>query len=140
MPVVFYPMSAALLQAQERRTAYAGGEIRLFQSGFVPTPSDPIAAYTAEEADFTNYAAITVAAWEDPILAPNSGYLISSPYFQFETGATDPTTANTIGGLWYEDATSRIRMTIIFDEALPMQVANQGIYGTLVDLFPTLAS
>lgn len=140
MPQFFYPLAACREQASERRTEYATGEIHLFQSSFVPTPSDPLSSYTAAEADYDTYAPVTVTAWDDPILAPGSGFMISSPYFQFEVGATDPTTPNVIGGLWYEDAGGVIRFAIIFDEPLPMQAAYQAIYGTLVDLFPTLVS
>ncbi len=63
--------------------------------------------------------------------------MILSPLVLFEVGATDPVVGNTIGFFWVEDADGVVRMVGIFDTALPMQMAGQGIPLSLVDLFPT---
>lgn len=133
----FYTMEAALLQAQERRTAYAAGTINLFQSSLVPDPTTLKAAFAAAVATYTTYAAVAVANFNTPILAETSGYLIASPSAQFNTGTTDPATTNIIGGAVYYDAAAKVRMVTIFDPPIPMQVANQGFEFSFVDFFPT---
>lgn len=85
------------------QAALALSTLHLFQSSYIPTPSNPLADYTAAEADYTAYAAQTFTTWFDAILAPGSGYMILSPAVQFQTGATDPVTPNVIGGCYLVD-------------------------------------
>lgn len=137
MSTQFYPLDGCKLNASERQTAYANSTIHLFQSSFIPTPSNVKADYVAAEADYDAYASKTFTAWLNPILAPGGGYMIESPLVQFEVGATDPAVGNLIGGCWLQDSAAKIRATVIFTTPLPMQMANQGIPISLVDLFPT---
>ena len=131
----FYPLEGCAKSAAERRTAYAGGSLRLFQSSFTPTPSSVAADYAAAIADYDGYANQTIAAWNVPILAPGTGYMIGSPIMQFLcTGSGTP---NTIGGCYYLDAAGVVRATVIFTAPVPMQMAGQGIPINLIDLFPT---
>lgn len=119
------------------RTALANSVLHLFQSDLVPEPSTPLADYTAAEADYAGYAAVTMTAWNAPILAPGTGYMIGSPLVQFAwvSGGGDP--QNTIGGCYLVDAAGKLRLTVIFTNPIPMQQAGQGIPLNLVWLFPT---
>src|SRR5262245_51532221 len=137
MPMLFYPLAGALANAEERQAILAGSVLHLFKSDLNPNPSTPLSEFTANEADYTGYAAIPFATWHDPILAPGSGYMIESPYAQFDTGATTPVVANLIGGAYLVDSGGDLRMCVIFDTPVPMEVAHQGIPIQLIDLFPT---
>lgn len=133
----WYSLASCFKQAQERDTVYVNSVVKLYKSSLVPTPATLVAELDAAEADYDDYAPITIAAWAGPILAPGSGYEILSPAILFSTGVTDPVVPNTIGGFWLEDAAGVVRMVGIFDPALPMQIANQGIPLNLLDIFPT---
>jgi len=133
----FYTLQACQIQASERKTAYVDTVVHLFKSTLVPTSSTTKTELTAAEADYDDYAAITMAAWTGPILAPGSGYMILSPAVLFEVGVTDPVVPNVIGGFWIEDDNGVVRMVGIFADPLPMQLAGQGIPLNFVDLFPT---
>lgn len=137
MATTFYPLNGCKKNASERRTAYANSVLHLFKSDWVPTPSSPDSEYAAHTADYTGYAPVTITTWEDPILAPGSGFMIGSPIVQFEVGSTDPAVANLIGGCYLQDAAGATRIVIVFDAAVPMQFANQGLPINLVDVFPS---
>lgn len=137
MSVQFIPLSGCLANATQMQTAFADSMLHLFQSTFVPTPSNVLADYTAAEATYTGYEAIEMTAWLAPILAPGSGFMINSPEVQFSTGDTDPTTPNIIGGCYLVDSTGALRLTIIFTAPTPMEVAYQGIPIQIVYFFPT---
>lgn len=137
MSTQFFPLEGCLTTATAVRTALANSVMHLFQSTFTPEPSDPLSAYTAAECDYAGYAAETMAAWNPPILAPGTGYMIGSPLVQFEwvAGGGDP--GNLVGGCYVVDAAGKLRLTVIFTEPIPMQQAGQGIPINLVWLFPT---
>lgn len=137
MATPFYPLAGCLQNATERKTALASSVLHLFKDGFTPNPSTPLSSYTANEADYDSYAPITLTTWNNPILAPGSGYMIESPYAQFETGSSDPVTGNMIAGCYVVDAGGKLRMAVVFDQPVPMQLAHQGIPIQLIDLFPT---
>lgn len=137
MSVQFIPLAGCLANALQQQTAFAASLLHLFQSTFMPDPSNVLADYTAAEATYDTYAAIEMTTWFDPILAPGSGFMINSPEVQFSTGDTDPVVTNLIGGCYLVDATGHLRITIIFTAAIPMQLAYQGIPINIVYLFPT---
>lgn len=137
MSVQFIPLSGCLANATQMQTALAASILHLFQSTFVPTPSNALADYTAAEADYDDYMALEMTAWLDPILAPGSGFMIQSPEVQFAVGDTDPVVGNVIGGCYLVDAAGKLRITVIFTQPIPMQIAYQGIPINLVYLFPT---
>lgn len=119
------------------QTALALSVLHLFKSSFVPDPSNILADYTAAEADYDAYAAKTLTAWNEPILAPGSGYMILSPLAQFDVGVTDPAVGNVIGGCYLVDAAGKLRLTVIFTQPIPMEMAGQGIPINLTMFFPT---
>jgi hypothetical protein len=137
MAIVFAPVSGCGVSAAAMQADLALSILHLFKATFVPNPSNVLADYTAAEADYDTYAPITITAWDNPILAPGSGYMILSGLQQFEVGAADPVVGNVIGGCYLVDAAGKIRQTVIFDAPVPMQFAGQGIPITLTILFPT---
>ena len=54
------------------QTALVNSVLHLFKSSFTPTPANVLADYTAAEADYDSYNPITIAAWQNPILATRS--------------------------------------------------------------------
>ena len=137
MSVQIQPLEGCLASATAMQAALANSVLHLYKSSFNPSPSDPLANFTAAEADYDAYAALTMAAWNDPILSPGSGYMILSPLEQFEVGLTDPTTPNVIGGCYLVDAAGKLRQYVSFTAPIPMQLAGQGIPITLTLPFPT---
>jgi hypothetical protein len=133
----FVSLDGANATALLLQTALAGCKLRLFKSSFTPTPSSTFAEYQAAQADYDTYGQITIAAWNVPILAPGSGYMMLSPLDQFAVGANNPATPNLIGGCYVIDAANVVRQTIIFTSPVPMQLAGQGIPITITIPFPT---
>lgn len=137
MSVQFIPLAGCLANALQMQTALAESVLHLFQSTFVPTPSNVLADYTTAEATYTGYTAATMTAWLAPLLAPGTGFMINSPEVQFSTGDTDPDVPNLIGGCYLVDAEGALRLTVIFASPAPFELAYQGIPISLVWLFPT---
>lgn len=99
-----YPNSGALLLAGVVQTALAASEVHLYQAGtIVLGPTTTLADLTAEEADFTGYAAVTVANWLDPLLSELGGAAIDSGLNDFAITAPY-TVPNVIQGWWVQDA------------------------------------
>lgn len=136
-PVQGYSMTGALANAEERQTALAASVVSLFKSSLVPTPTTPKADFETAECNFDGYVTKTIAAWLGPVLAPGTGYQLVSPLLLWALGGTDPTTPNTVGGWWLEDAAGVVRMFGTFDPFLPMEIAYQSVPLFLYDLFPT---
>jgi len=135
--VQFFPLESCREQAELVRTALVNSVAHLFQDGFTPDPSNVLADYTAEEADFDGYAAETMAAWFPAILAEGSGYMIQSPWVQFEFDPSPGTPTNVINGMYLVTAGGDLWLTVIFTNPIPMQVDGQGIGFNLTLLFPT---
>ena len=136
MSTQFTPLVGCLEDATERQTALALSVLHLFKSTFNPDPSNVLADYTAQEADYDGYAAETLTAWNAPLLAPGTGYMISSPQVQFQYVDGVTHTTNTIGGCYLVDASGNLRQTIIFTSPIAFQADNQGTDVVLVILFP----
>ena len=137
MSTQFFPLEGSATTAAAIRTNLAAGTMHLFKSSLTPDPSTPTADYTTAEADFDGYAPITVAAWNAPILAPGTGYLISTPLMVFAWAHDTDDVGNIIGGCYHLDAASKNRLAVVFDQPIPMQMAGQGIQYYLNWLFPT---
>lgn len=137
MSTQFFPLEGCLTSATAMRTALANSVMHLFKVAFVPEPGDPLASYTTAEADYDGYAPITLVAWAIPILAPGTGYMIGSPLVQFAWEFDTEGTGNVCGGCYLVDAAGKLRLTVIFTNPIPMEVAGQGIPINVVWLFPT---
>jgi len=126
MPAPFFPNSSCIDQAVALQTLLALSVVKLFQTGFVPTPETVVADLDAAEADYTTYAAETITAFGDPILSIAGGAQITAPGVQFTLAAT-PATPNTIGGYWIETAGGDVVLIRQFDTPVPMVEAAQGL-------------
>ncbi len=92
-------LSGSSVQALAAQARNANGVLHLFQAGFNPTPTSNLAAFLDAEADFSGYAPITIAAWEDPFLLGASWATSAlAQYFRYDSGAG--TVNNEIGG-WF---------------------------------------
>ena len=122
--------------AELREADLAASTLHLFKEGFVPNVNSSLAEFVAEEADYTTYAAKTIAAWNAPALASVSGYNLTAPLQTFLLAAT-PAAPNMIGG-WFHvhsDGTTLIEYGT-FDPPRPMQVADQSIQLVPLEFFP----
>jgi len=122
--------------AKLRKADLANATLHLFKEGFVPSVNSSLAEFAAQEADYTTYAAKSIAAWNDPSLASVSGYILTAQLQSFLLAAT-PAAPNVIGG-WYlvhSDGTTLIDFGQ-FDPPRPMQVADQTIQIVPTELFP----
>lgn len=137
MSIQFFPLEGCQTSAAATRTALANSVMHLFQQSLSPDPSTPLTDYTAAEADYDGYAAITMAAWNAPILAPGTGYMIGSPLVQFAWEFDEESVGNVIKGAYLVDAAGKLRLTVIFTDLIPMEMAGQGIPLNVVWLFPT---
>jgi uncharacterized protein (DUF697 family) len=133
----FFPLSGCLVTATAMQAAMAASMCRLFQSTFTPDASNVLADYVAAEATYSGYDALEFTTWFAPILAPGTGYMIGSPIVQFAFTASPGTPTNIIGGCFVVDSAANLRIAIIFDQPIPMQMAGQGIPLNIVWLFPT---
>ena len=124
MPAIIYPNSGALWLAAVVQTALANSEIHLYQTGSVVlSNTTTLADLTAAEADYTGYAAETIAAWFDPLLNPAGGASIESGLVQFQI-ASPYTTPNVIQGWWIEDSTGDL--VAAGDFAVPKSLMGAG--------------
>ncbi len=97
MPAPFFPQEATRQLADELGTRLVNCQMMLFKSGFVPSTLTELADIEAQEADYTGYARVTIAAWGNPIDSDVGGAQITAPTVQFSLAA-DPALGNTIGG------------------------------------------
>ena len=119
MPPPFFPNSYTLIDVTAKRADLALSVVKLFQSGFVPTPATVAADLDAVEADYSTYAPETITAWLPPVGAVGGGNQITAPTTQFELAAA-PAVPNTIGGYWIELAAGDVVLIRQFDTPVPM--------------------
>lgn len=131
------PMEAALARAEAAQLLAAGGSLHLYTDALTPDGLTTKAQFVANEADFDDYAPITVTAFYDPILAGGSAYIVTMPQQQFSQGATDPTTPNQIRGAYYLAAGGELLYATRFSVDIPVEVAHAGVPVELVDVYPT---
>lgn len=132
----FFPNGAAIAIATLVQSELALSKIRLFKTGFTPSPSTTLAELEAEEVAFTGYPAggETVTAFLDPVLNPLGGASIDWPTVQFAS-ASPYTTSDVAGGWWLEDATGTTVYAIgTFAAPIPIGGAGTGfpLSGSLV--------
>lgn len=137
MAAAVYPLVSCRAQAVARQTLLANCVVHLFKSSFVPDPTNVLADFTAEECDFSGYSAETIAAWNDPILAPGTGYQILSPLIQFMSAAPNSVT-NSVGGIYIVTAGGALHEYIQLQpsEYVPMGGVDQGYPFYLGQFFP----
>lgn len=128
----FYPNSAALADATAKRAALALSVVKLFKTGFVPTPTTTATDLDAVECDYDDYAPATITAWLPPANAIGGGSQITAPTTQF-TCLADQVLMNTVGGYWVELAGGAVQIIRQFDAGVPMVIA-----GNYVQVAPTM--
>lgn len=139
MAVTVYPRSAALVIADQVRGIVAGGALHLVKESFNPTDLTTLAEMDAIEADYSGYAAKTIAAWGASYTPPEGGAAIRSGEQQFnfvpETPPT-PDVTNLIYG-WYYTLASEVgppavpvRLFVVgtFDNPQPMSALGDATF------------
>jgi hypothetical protein len=133
--VQFLSLAGSLVRSTANQAALANSVLHLFKSGFVPSPSNLLAEYTAQECDYASYAAITVVAWGAPILAPGSGWMTFAPLQTFLWATAGADVQNSVGGAYLVSATGDLLDVVIFENAKPMQGP-----GNSVQLIPSVTT
>ena len=75
------PNSGAIFLCDLCQAAFANSKLRLFTSGYVPSPTETLADLLAVEATFSGYPAggYTLGTWSAGLLDPVGGAGTSSP-------------------------------------------------------------
>lgn len=131
----FLALTGAKVEAAAGKTRLANSVLHCFQAGWVPTPTNVLADFLAHECDFDGYAAITIAAWSDPVLA-GVGYAIYAPTqtFLWEHVADD--VGNQVGGTFLVTAGGDLYSFTVFDPTRAAQGPDQAIITTPTDVYP----
>lgn len=119
---------------QLTQTALANAVVHLFKSALAaPTPTTPLATFTANECDFDGYAAITIATFADPFHLGDSWALLADERFDFDSGAP-LAGGNAVGG-WYLVSAAGVLMDYgTFDPVRQMQSDGDACFVSAVDL------
>lgn len=128
-------LTGAKTEAAAGKTRLANSVLHLFKSGFTPSPTSILADFTAQECDYDGYAALTMAAWSDPVLA-GSGYIIYSPTQTFPWAHVADDVGNQVGGAYVVLAGGSLYSYIIFDPTRPMQGPDQAVIVQPTDFYP----
>jgi hypothetical protein len=135
VPAPFFPDVTCFADAAAKQTQLALSVMKLFKSGYAPPVGVTIALLTPHEANYDDYAPVTLTAWLAAIRSPSGGAQISSPVAQFKCVA-DQVVPNTIGGFWIETAAGVLQIVRQFDTPVPMVFANQGLDVNAVIVYP----
>ena len=102
------------------RTRLAAAKLKLYQSTFIPGPTNVVADFVAAEASFTGYVAHTIT-WNPVSLGADGKWQAESDQAFYQ--ATDAVSPNTIGGAWLETAAGALVEYIPFPIPVNMTVA-----------------
>jgi hypothetical protein len=132
----FVASQGAFDEASLTQTQLVNCTMHLFQQSLLPapTPTTPLSAFLAAEANFDGYAPATIAVWSAPVLA-GSAWAIYAPTqtfrWTFSLGVV-----NTIGGYWIQTAGGDIKDYTVFNPAESVSGPGQAIIRTPVEVFP----
>jgi hypothetical protein len=132
--MILYPRVAQLWLAKLPQTALAASTLHLFKANLNIGPNTVLADLIAAEADFSGYAAKTIAAFNDPYIASGGGASITSPFEQFEWVDPIPPALpvpNVIYGFWLEDSTSKLVVVGTLDLPVSVQMVGDAVAITL---------
>jgi hypothetical protein len=136
MPDASYlSLTGAKIEAAAAKTLLANSVLHCFKSPFAPTPTSTLADFTAQEADYDGYAALTIAAWGNPILA-GVAYAILAPTQTFRWALDADAVGNQIGGTYLVTAGGDLYQYTVFDPTRAIQGPDQAIVTTPTDVFP----
>lgn len=135
----FRTASGALIEATAAKTRMANSEIHLLKAIDGVTPGSNLAYLEAREADYDGYAAITMVAWNDPILGTTSGYLTFGPQVTFRWTFVADGVGNSVLGYWTQTAGGDLMDVVIFADGQAMQGPGNAMVLTPVQVFPARA-
>lgn len=128
-------LNGAKIIATANKTRNANSVLHLFKQGFLPTPASVLADFTAEECDFDGYAAATIAAWGDPVLA-GQAWATYAPTQTFRWVLDVDAVGNMVGGWYLVTAGGELIMYGIYDPAIPAQGPGQAVIVTPIQITP----
>jgi hypothetical protein len=128
-------LTGALLEATAAQTRMANSKMKLFQQGFVPTPTSTKADFLAHICDFDGYADKTIATWNAPVLA-GVGYMTYAPTQTFTWVLAVDAVGNQVGGHWLETTGGDLVGYTIYDPTIPMQGPGQAVIKTPALVYP----
>ncbi|MCE5292094.1 MAG: hypothetical protein LLG14_23025 [Nocardiaceae bacterium] len=127
-------MTGAYIEAAAGKTRLANSVLRLFKAGFTPSPTTPLSAFVEQECDFDGYAAKTIAAWGDPVLA-GQGYAIYAPTQTFLWAHVADDVGNQVGGAFLVTSGGDLYSYTVFDPTRPAQGPYQAIITTPTQVY-----
>lgn len=119
-------MTGAKIEAVAGKARLANSVLHCFKYPFVATPNTTLADLLAVECDFDGYAAKTIAAWGDPVLA-GEGYLIYAPTQTFLWEHDTDDVGNQVGGTFLVTSGGDLYQYTNFDPSRPCQGPDQAI-------------
>lgn len=135
----FRSLAGALVEAAAAQTRLVNSVLHQFKSPFAPTPSTTLVELLAQECNYDGYAPAALAAWNAPVLAPDSGYMIYGPQVTFVWAHVAADVGNSVGGTFLVDAAGNLIDVVIYPVAVPMSGPAQADIVTPVELFPASA-
>lgn len=109
----YEPLTGLMRDATALQTALVNAELHLTKASFVGEPELTLADLTAIEADYTGYAAATIAAYAGPFVDDANTAVLVSPGTNFAPSGT--AVLNTIYGGWVETAAGVLMYTFLLD-------------------------
>ncbi len=126
-----YALTGAEAIVTNMATDFDNAVLHLWQYGeLAPSPTTPLADFTAAECDFSGYAAETITDWGAPFLLDASWALESQNRFDYDSGAGS--TGNQVGGWYLVSAGGDLIAFGVYDPSRPAQGDGQVIFTTVV--------
>jgi hypothetical protein len=127
-------ISGAKADANAAQELLALSTLHLFQSGFAPNVTTPVADFAAAECDFAGYATVALNSWAEPILA-GAAFVIYAPTQTFRWVAGGANEGNAVGGYYVLLADGTLYQYGTFDPARAAQGPDQAVVVTPSALF-----
>jgi hypothetical protein len=104
-------------------------KVHLYKNNLNPDPTTPLATFTAAQADYTGYAAVSVGVWGAPYIAIDGLAHVTAPSKQFQ--ATDAVNPNTIYGAYATNTGGTVLIYfVVFDTPVSLINALQALIFT----------
>lgn len=132
--VTVLSLAGAKSEAEDGQSRLANSVLHLFQAGFNPNSTTPLADFLTNEADFDGYTPKTIATWSTPILA-GAGYVTYAPTQTFPWTHDTDDVGNQIGGWFLVLADGTLYMFALFDPTRPCQGPDQAIVTQPTDVY-----
>lgn len=124
------PNVAALTLLDAWQTLLAGASLRLFNTGYIPSPGESLADVEAAETAFSGYPSggYVLDAWDNPVYVSPSGAILVAPQVAvaFTAPGSGSGTQATVGGWFVTDAAGNLIADGLFDNPIPLTVAGDG--------------